>query len=158
MCCLAVRAAVGVAVGESGGPDGEGDRNRTKPSVPSSQPSPPRATRPGTHISVGAKKRNQQANRHSPTRTNQPLNNGAHQSRRCLATGWAAADFRFGAAVSSLETCPRQGLDRDLVALFGLVISTATVPLFLGQNDGKVAVLMLFGLDVTLVRFMCVVG
>ena len=40
----------------------------------------------------------------------------------------------------------RVGLDRDGVALSGswgaLVISAATFPLFLGQNDGKVAVLM----------------
>ena len=52
-------------------------------------------------------------------------------------------------------------MDRDGVALVGvcgvLVISAATFPLFLGQNDGFVAVLLCFGLDVMVVRFMCVV-
>ena len=54
----------------------------------------------------------------------------------------------------------RVGLDRVVVALCGswrgLVISAATFPLFLGQNDGKVAVLIRFGLDVMVVRSMCV--
>ena len=56
----------------------------------------------------------------------------------------------------------RVGLDRVAVALVGswgaLMISAATFPLFLGQNDGLVAVLLLFRLDVMLVRSLCVVG
>ena len=57
----------------------------------------------------------------------------------------------------------RSGLmDRVVVALVGSwgvsVISAATFPLLLAQNDGLVAVLLIFGLDVMLVRSMCVVG
>ena len=71
-----------------------------------------------------------------------------------------------GNVPATKDPTPGPGLDGLGLGVFRLghyraghyLLNTATCPLFLAQNDGLVAVLMLFGLDAMVVRFMCVFG